>query len=144
MANYLYANFLENKKVYNLAKAYWGRLLNSVLEEQGYSHTPYINQLQGAKKEYDGNPIFSAYIPEASRAIRVIQVDPKEEGDDLSAWIDKIELNQTSEQRETEELVLDIKLSKGARNIAEELMKKWIKKQLNDSIIDEVLAQHSK
>ena len=65
MAEFLYADFLENKKAYNLAQGSWGRLLNSLLREYGYTYMPYIIQVQNGKKEYDGNPIFSAFIPES-------------------------------------------------------------------------------
>ena len=60
----LYPNFLENKRTYNLAQGAWKRLLNKVLKDFGYTYTPYLNELQNGKKEYDGNPIFNAYIPE--------------------------------------------------------------------------------
>lgn len=69
MAKLLYANFLDNKKVYNLAQAHWSKLLNSILKEHAYTFNPYINQIQNGQKEYDGNPIFSAYIPQIERAI---------------------------------------------------------------------------
>ena len=115
MNHILYADFLENKRVYNLAQGAWKRLLNKVLKDFGYTYTPYLNELQNGKKEYDGNPIFNAYIPEIKRAIRIIQVSPKEEGDDISAWVDDIALSQS---KHTKELVLDLKLSKKAKKIA--------------------------
>ncbi len=139
MAEFLYADFLNNKRVYNLAQAFWGRLLTGILKQYGYDYTSYINQFQGGKKEYDGNPIFSAFIPEAKRAIRVIQVSPKEEGDDLSAWIDSIESNGKSHTEQTKELVLDVKLSRKAKAGAKELMTKWIANQLDESDIDEIV-----
>jgi hypothetical protein len=135
----LYKNFLNNKRVYNLAQASWGRLLNSLLKDFGYTHTPYLNNLVNGKKEYDGNPIFNAYIPEIKRAIRIIQVSPQEEGDDISAWIDDIELKQKSRTKKTKELVLDIKLSAKARNIATEIIKEWIQKQVDATYIDNLL-----
>ena len=125
MAKFLYADFLENKRAYNLAQASWNRLLSSLLREYGYTYTPYINQMQNGEKEYDGNPIFSAFIPEIERAIRIIQVSPDEEGDDISAWIDDIELGKKDKTKKTKELVLDLKLSKEARMLAKDLIGKW-------------------
>lgn len=138
MSKFLYADFLENKRSYNLAQGAWGRLLNSILKAHGYTHTPYINQIQNGKKEYDGNPIFSAFIPEIKRAIRIIQVSPEEEGQDISAWIDDIELEEKSK---TKELVLDLKLSKNAKDLAKDLMEQWVLKQLNAAGVDKVLSE---
>lgn len=136
----LYKDFLDNKRVYNLAEASWRRLLNSLLKDLGYTHTPYLNNLVNGKKEYDGNPIFNAYIPEIKRAIRIIQVSPQEEGNDISAWIDDIELKQKSRRtKKTKELVLDIKLSHKAKSIASDLIKEWIQKQVDTSYIDNLL-----
>jgi hypothetical protein len=138
MSKFLYADFLENKRTYNLAQGSWNRLLTSLLKEYEYTHTPYINQTQNGEKEYDGNPIFSAFIPEIKRAIRIIQIAPQEEGDDISAWLDDIALNAKAEK--TAELVVDIKLSQASKRIAKDLIHKWILKQLDAAAIDEVLA----
>ena len=139
MTKFLYTNFLDNKNVYNLAQASWNRLLSSVLKTHGYTHSPYINQVQNGEKEYDGNPIFSAFIPEIGRAIRIIQVSPLEEGDHISAWIDTINMNEQEQQ--TEELVLDIKLSRDARIVAKKLIKQWIEKQLDPDSIEMIVHE---
>ena len=139
MAKFLYADFLENKRAYNLAQASWNRLLSSLLREHGYTYTPYINQMQNGEKEYDGNPIFSAFIPEIERAIRIIQVAPDEEGDDISAWIDDIELGKKT--KKTKELVLDLKLSKEAKMLAKYLIGKWIMKQFDAATLDRLLEE---
>lgn len=136
--NFLYANFLDDKRVYNLAQASWKKLLGSLLKDFGYSQKPYLNELQNGQKEYDGNPIFNAYIPEIQRAIRIIQVSPKEEGNDISAWIDDIELQKDNP---TKELVLDLKLSKEAKKTARKLMQKWISKDLDEEKVDLILKK---
>ena len=139
MAEFLYADFLNDKRVYNLAQGSWKRLLNSLLKEHAYTYTPYINQVQNGQKEYDGNPIFSAFIPEIKRAIRIIQVAPEEDGDDISAWIDDIELNGKTKAQKTPELVLDLKLSKKAKSIAKNLIAKWVVNQLDTATLDQIL-----
>lgn len=138
MAKLLYANFLDNKKVYNLAQAHWSKLLNSILKEHAYTFNPYINQIQNGQKEYDGNPIFSAYIPQIERAIRIIQVSPEEEGDDISAWTDSIEL--AGESKDTKELVVDLKLSKNTKTIAISLIENWITDTLDEQMIENLVA----
>lgn len=137
MTKFLYGSFLENKRVYNLAQGAWSRLLTSLLKDYGYTHSPYINQSQNGVKEYDGNPIFSAFIPEIKRAIRIIQVSPEEEGSDISAWFDTIELEGDLEK--TDELVVDVKLSQDSKNIAENLIQKWITEQLDEAVLDDIL-----
>ena len=104
---------------------------------------PYIKQVHNGKKDYSGNPIYSAYIPEIRRAIRIIQVSPQEEGDEISAWIDAIELNEPFQNQTTKELVLDIKLSKAARKTAKNLIGMWVAGQLNDKQLDAILKSHT-
>jgi len=137
MAQVLYQNFLENKKIYNLAQAAWGRVMNSLLKDLNYTYSPYLNDRQSGKKEYDGNPIFNAYIPEIKRAVRIIQVSPEEEGEDISGWIDSIQLKN----KDTKELVLDLKLTKEAKRQARELISAWIEKELDEERMDEILAR---
>lgn len=137
MAQVLYQNFLENKKIYNLTQAAWGRVLTSLLKDFDYTHSPYLNDRRNGKKEYDGNPIFNAYIPEIKRAVRIIQVSPEEEGDDISGWIDNIQLKD----KETKELVLDLKLTKEAKQQARQLISAWIEKELDEKKMGEILAK---
>ena len=139
MAKFLYADFLENKRAYNLAQGSWKRLLNSLLKTHGYTYTPYINQMQNGKKEYDGNPIFSAFIPESNAPSVLFRFLPMKKGRNISAWIDDIEMNGQSKNQKTKELVLDIKLSKQAKTIAKDLMGKWIVGCLDDAALDVVL-----
>lgn len=136
MAQVLYANFLENKKIYNLAQGSWRRFFASLLKKKGYSFEPYLNDRVNGKKEYDGNPIFNAYIPELKRAVRIIQVSPEEEGDNISAWIDDIELKD----KKTQELVLDIKMTRDAKLTAREILGAWIEGELSEEEVGAYLG----
>ncbi|MFZ2901186.1 MAG: hypothetical protein WA004_21325 [Saprospiraceae bacterium] len=120
----LYANLLEDKRVYNLARASWKRFFDKLAKEMGVSYVPYINQKQSGKPEYDGNPIFSAYVPALNRAVRIIQVAPGEGGEEITSWVDTIALHEG--QPEVEDLVLDMVLSRAARERAGELVKRWL------------------
>lgn len=137
MPKLLYADFLESKSVYNLAQGFWNKLITSLVASHGYTHRPYINQQQGGKKEYDGNPIFSAYIPKINKAIRIIQVSPEEEGDDISAWIDNVELPK--KKKAIQELVIDIKLTQQAKRLAKQLIELWVTGKLTDSLMSNIL-----
>ena len=136
MADYLYKNFLNDKRVYNLAQSFWRRQLENLLKPYGYSHRPYLNTIQNnGQKEYDGNPIFNAYIPEISRAIRIIQVSPDEEGDEISAWLDEIEM----ERKTVKELVIDVKLSKQTRSVVQALLERWLAENMTESTLNQFL-----
>lgn len=129
----LYAKFLEDKRVYNLARASWKRFFDKLAKEMGVSYVSYINQYQGGKPEYDGNPIFSAYVPALNRAVRIIQVAPGEGGEEITSWVDTIVLHEG--QPEVEELVLDMVLSRTAREQAGELVKRWLGERVAEEIV---------
>lgn len=129
MTEVLYANFLEDKRVYNLARASWKRLFDKLAKEHGLSYVPYINQLQGGKLEYDGNPIFSAHVSKLNRAVRIIQVEAEDDELEISAWVDSIELQEGKPA--VEELVLDMVLSRRAKETATMLLEGWFVKKFS-------------
>ncbi len=126
MAHHLYANFLENKKVYNLAQGYWQRLFSGLAQERRLQFVPYLNPTtRTGQKDYDGNPIFDAWEKTLNRAVRIIQVAPQgEQLDVVSAWLDTIELPETPAP--LPELVIDLALSKESYAVAERLISAWL------------------
>ena len=137
MAEVLYANFLADKRVYNLAQASWKRLFDRMAETNGFSYSPYINQIQGGRKEYDGNPIFSAFIASKNRAVRIIQLEPEAGGLDISAWVDTIELFKG--KTPVQELVLDVVLSKQGKELARKLIDGWLTEGWTAKDVDRLL-----
>jgi hypothetical protein len=137
MSVFLYPDFLKQKRTYNLAQGFWTRLVTSLVKDLGFQFSSYLNPMQNGKKEYDGNPIFNAFVPEAGRAIRVIQVAPEEEGANISAWIDDIELAGIAEK--VDELVLDIKLTQESKKVAKDLIRTWLVGQLNEAELEKFL-----
>lgn len=136
MITSLYPKFLESKRTYNLVQAYWNRLLSNILKEEQYHQSTYLNPAQNGQKEYDGNPVFNAYLPQINRAIRIIQVAPEEPGDMISAWLDDIELTGDNP---TPELVIDLKLNQQTKEIATALMDEWVKGTLDHARLEELL-----
>ena len=125
MVHHLYANFLENKKVYNLVQGYWQRLFSGLANERRLQFAPYLNPTTRAgQKDYDGNPIFDAWEKTLNRAVRIIQVAPQGEQLDVSAWLDSIELPETLAP--IPELVIDLALSKESYALAERLISAWL------------------
>ncbi|MDX2072693.1 MAG: hypothetical protein SFV55_29935 [Haliscomenobacter sp.] len=117
-----YANFLEDRRVYGLAKTYWKRFFDQLAAANGFSYRPYINDAN----DYDGNPIFSAYIPDKNRAVRVIQIDPNELEDNTltTAWMDTIELVEG--QAAIDELVIYTVLTVETRVKCVALIEEWV------------------
>jgi len=134
----LYANFLTNKRVYNLAQAYWKRLFDRLAKACGFAWSPYINQMQGGKKEYDGNPIFSAYVVSKNRAVRIIQAAPEEGSMEISVWVDSIELKDGKSP--VPELVMDVVLSPATKDLAEKLVEGWLAEGWTEKEIQKMLA----
>lgn len=118
----LYANFLEDRRVYGLAKTYWKRFFDQLAAANGFVYRAYVNDAN----DYDGNPIFSAYILDKNRAVRVIQIDPNEVEDDIftTAWMDTIELEEG--QTAVDELVIYTVLTVETKVQCVALIEEWI------------------
>lgn len=141
MEDILYYNFLHDPSIYNLAQGAWSRVVQKIAKEGELSLEPYINTSNNGQKEYDGNPIFNAFIPELKKAVRIIQVDPNEEGDEITAWVDTIEL--PTAQQPVAELVIDLKLTRSSKEIARYFIEMWLLHNLDQQQIDEVLAKRA-
>jgi len=125
MVHHLYSNFLQDKKIYNLAQAYWGRLFSKIAQQYDLQLVPYLNDQNGnGQKEYDGNPIFNVLEPSLNRAVRIIQIEPEGEQLDISAWLDTIELAESAPP--VQELVIDTVLSKESYAIARKFIIAWL------------------
>lgn len=135
--NYLFSLFLEDKNVYNLSQAYWGRMIKSIAREGGLSFQPYLNPYDGAgQKEYGANPIYDAYFPTLQKAVRIIQDTPEEGASDITAWINDFEIEE--DQPETPELVIAIALSQDSAGMARELLRKWLLDGLSGKEMEKV------
>lgn len=138
MPGRLYPSFLENKRVYNLNQAYWRRLLTDLIKDTDLSFQPYLNPLgPDSTREYDGNPIFNAYFPRLTKAIRIIQDSPEDGAADLSAWLDQIELEES--QAPVTELVIAVTLSRKTSAQARELLQQWIVEGCTNKEMQEVI-----
>lgn len=140
MVHHLYSNFLQDKKIYNLAQAYWGRLFSKIAQQYDLRLVPYLNDQSGnGQKEYDGNPIFNALEPSLNRAVRIIQIEPEGEQLDISAWLDTIELFESAPP--VQELVIDTVLSKESYAIARKFIGAWLGKQMNQTEMEQLMAE---
>ncbi|MCB0637113.1 MAG: hypothetical protein KDC54_10875 [Lewinella sp.] len=122
MGQVLFANFLEDKRVYHLARMHWERLFAKLTEDLGLSWRAYLNTAD----DFDGNPIFHAYLPEINRAVRIIQADPTEAADeeDISFWLDNTWVSE--HHQDVPELVLDMVHSRSAEQKGKALLTAWL------------------
>ena len=121
---YLFVGFLESKRLYNLTAAYWHRMVYKIAEEKQLEFQPYINLYDThGHKEYDANPIFSAFFPGLNKAVRIIQDEPEADAPDLTYWEDRIELKVA---HPTKELVIAVALSVSSAAEAKRLIADWL------------------
>ena len=125
---YLYASFLHNKRVYNLAVAFWRKLVAAIARNGDMAFQYHLNESgPDGKREYDGNPIFAAYFPKRKRALRIIQDEPEAGKPDWAAWTDTA---QAISGEKTPELVLAMALTTETAAIAKLLINAWLIDQL--------------
>jgi hypothetical protein len=138
MVHHLYSNFLQDKKIYNLAQAYWGRLFSKIAQQYDLQLVPYLNDQNGnGQKEYDGNPIFNVLEPSLNRAVRIIQIEPEGEQLDISAWLDTIELAESAPP--VQELVIDTVLSKESYAIARKFIIAWLGERITKAEMEHLI-----
>lgn len=134
-SRHLYRNFLNDRRVYNLNRGYWKRILSKLGDNISI---PFYNEhFSNGTPFYDGNPIISAYIPKLKKVIRIIQEEPETEGVEIGAWTEVTELDDGN----VNELVISLELSKEASKVAEELIAGWLKEDWDDKQIDGVLEK---
>ena len=107
--HFLYKDFLNDKRVYNLNVAYWRRYFQTLLKNHSNVVFDWMNTTFGnGQGFYDGNPIFTVLLKDEQKAIRIIQEAPETEGTEIGVWIDGIEFENINYR----ELVISLELSK--------------------------------
>jgi hypothetical protein len=132
---YPYVDFLENEEAYLAAQQVWQDLIGQIAAVHGHQPVAYMNLEQNAQPLRDGNPLVALSI--AGKGIRIIQAAPDEEGSDFSAWFNTF--GKGDPATETEELVLDLKLTHGTLAIAAILIELWVSDRLDEEGLAEWL-----
>lgn len=139
---FLFTAFLADKKVFNLAEAYWRRLVSAVAEEAEVDFYSYLNHYDAqGRKEYDPNPIFDAYFPRLRKAVRIIQEEPEPGAPDIGAWVDEIELKEDTAP--VPELVIALALSRETAATDRELIRKWVGEEVARREMEKVIGDLS-
>ncbi|MDN3551000.1 phage exclusion protein Lit family protein [Mucilaginibacter aquaedulcis] len=138
----LFNQFLTDKNTYNLNVGYWRRKLQKALVQKiELAEQPIQNKNEAGKNFYDGNPIFSYYSEEKSKALRIVQVNPEELQEFpnmflLDAWIDKREFDKSTNENKVDELVITILLTQSSVDRCIQTVVLWFNNKLNRTNLD--------
>jgi hypothetical protein len=76
MSEFLYERFLEDRRVYHAARAFWFRQIKRLFPNNEPLRPYLAERFQNGELFYDGNPIISIVNPRTGKAARVIQESP--------------------------------------------------------------------
>lgn len=151
---FLFENFGDDKRIYNLNQGYWKRKLQSRLRQKFSNENVFFKNIDSrGKKIYDANPIFTFINADKTKAIRIIQDDIKQlkeikqysENELIDAWIDDTFINQSYvskfyEPYKIQELVIALYLTKETVEKTMELIIEWVNSdRLNTEQIELIL-----
>jgi hypothetical protein len=127
MSEYLFPNFLQDPREYELAQEFWRNKWQETLERTGKKDlwiTPWFGTtFTNGTPCLDGNPIFSAVCPSRRLGIFVIQLEPSANPSEVEVWTDTFAHRQPEEVKE---LVISCVLTEETQCIALDLMHQWI------------------
>jgi hypothetical protein len=138
---YPYANFMENEETYLKIQEVWSELITHIASVNGFEVDNYMDLNQQQNPVRDGNPIVALKLRGGIKGIRVILVDPAEDGGDFSAWFNEFGIRNTNEY--VSELVFDMKLSHATLGISAILIERWFTERLPENTLEEWLKPWS-
>lgn len=123
MTNYLFADFLTNRMIYQACKNYWEVKIRHLLTKYHLpAGIPYLNTTYANGSEFmNGNPMVNLYVEPKNKAVRIIQEEPESDYTVLGAWT---EVFETENYRGTE-LVISLELTPKSEEVAFDLIEKW-------------------
>ena len=132
----LYKNFLEDKRIYTLAKNWWKKqfiqqVLGKKPNEENHSFLDWTFNWHNDSFK-DGNPIFTVFSASHKKLVRIIQEAESADTTEISAWLEK----GFYPKDETPELVISLELSRKSSKIAFDWIKKWLENQLEDKDLE--------
>jgi hypothetical protein len=119
----IHPEFLTNRNEYAQTIAFWRELWESINPELRADWvTPWLASVPEALQ--DGNPIFSAISRSQHRALRIIQLDPADNGEPLQSWIDWF--GQMSDAEAVHEFVIACTLSQDVVPVIKGMIESWV------------------
>ena len=135
--------FLESSVAYQAAESFWAKALKQLLAESDLDWQPFYQN-----PERDGNPLFSAWVPNRNKLVRVIQFTPEEVDEQLfSAWIDTWEgdlpeglvSQKNAIASPIPELVIDLALMDVTRQMALTYIYLWLVMDVSPESMQRIL-----
>lgn len=127
MAQILLPDFLNDPIQYEQAESTWQARWKNLIHDLGQDaewQSPWLKtQFNDGTPFRDGNPIFSAVCPQRRLGIRIIQIEPAEDPNELSVWTDTF---AKGEPEAINEIVVNCVLSDLTLNKAFNLIRDWI------------------
>lgn len=135
ISKHLYKDFLEDGRIYTLARNHWKSILGQVHRDFLAVSPATVDKFRDSSPFRDGNPIFSARFNSLNKLIRIVQERPENSDVELSAWIEETEVEELPFQ----ELVICLEMSPESVHIAKELIEAWVGKDLSKSEMLELI-----
>lgn len=141
-----YPDFLEQPEVYKAVSSFWEAVLRDHLESEQQEWHPFYQN-----KDQDGNPVFSAWLPQQHKLIRIIQFIP-EPGDTLfSSWIDQwqgdwpqsIPQPKDLKTSPVPELVLDLAMTTETIQLAQMMIHLWIAQDQSPAQLEKLFSKET-
>ncbi len=135
--NFLFPNFLEDKRTYALNQNYWKKLTESIIQKNIKSNNIYTTTFANGLKMYDGNPIFSINLDQ-NKTVRIIQEEPESTNPEITAWI------EDSAFEGQQELVIVLELSNLTKKTALDFISFWAKKGVSKNEMEKLIDERVK
>jgi len=131
LVEHLYPDFLKDPAQYQLAERYWRDMVEDIATDhrQRGEWQPFLVRFfrNGTPMPRDGNPIYDARSERLLRALQIIQWPPdSRDHAAISAWLDSFDHSADGGTGPTDELFINLVLSKESAVRARELIERWM------------------
>jgi hypothetical protein len=137
MTQLLFPNFLNDADEYRRAEEFWRARWDELIRwsgQEGQWVTPWLTTTFADGTPFaDGNPIFSAIAPQRRLGVRIIQVTPAEDPEELSFWTDTF---AAGEPEAIKELVINCVLTPQTVGNCLTLIERWITQEEEGSLLE--------
>jgi hypothetical protein len=147
MVQHLYPALLENEDQYRSAEAYWHKLVGTIASRVGQKGEwlPWMPRtfVDGTPLPRDGNPIFEARSSRLARALQVIQSPPESDDVEIAAWLRSFDYSDSGGPGYTEEMTINLSLSRESSAIAAKLIELWMDPSVSGERMKEIIQERA-
>jgi len=128
MSDFLYEQFLEDRRVYHAARAFWFRQIKRLFPNRE-PLGPYLSErFENGTLFYDGNPMINALNPRTGKAARVVQESPTKFEKFYSSWEHETSLQVEADGRvvSLREKVIVLTLTRESLEKSKSELRRWL------------------